>query len=49
MKTEIKKYQRLIEIQIQKNEYEKTRGLCGEKRLFHKSEEIDELLELDED
>lgn len=49
MKNEIKKCQRLLEIQIQKSEYEKLRGFSGEKRLFHKPEKLDEIFELEED
>ena len=48
MKSEIKKYQRLLEMQIQKNEYEKFKGVSGEKRLFHKPEETEEFSEIDE-
>jgi len=48
MNSEIKKYQKLIEIQIQKNEYEKFRGFSGEKRLFHKPDELEEIFEFDE-
>ena len=49
MKSEIKKYQKLIEIQIQRNEYEKSRGFSGEKRLFHKPEELDDFSRNEED
>lgn len=47
MKAELKKYQKLLEIQIQRNEYEKFKGFSGEKRLF-KRDEDDDFLELDE-
>jgi len=48
MKSEIKKYQKFLEMQEQKSEYEKFRGLFGEKRLFHKPEEFDEFCEMEE-
>jgi len=48
MKSEIKRYQKLLEIQEQKNEYEKHRGFSGEKRLFNIPEESDEFSKIDE-
>ena len=48
MKFETKKYQKLLEMQEQKTEYEKHRGFSGEKRLFHKPEESNEFSEIDE-
>jgi hypothetical protein len=49
MKSEIKKYQKLLEMQIQKSEYEKSKGFSGEKRLFHKPDESDDLSDFEED
>lgn len=48
MKFEIKRYQKLLEIQEQKNEFEKHRGFSGEKRLFYKPEKSEEFFEIDE-
>jgi len=48
MKSEIKRYQKVLEMQEQKNEYEKHRGFSGEKKLFHKPEELEEFFEIDE-
>jgi len=48
MKFETKKYQKFIEMQEQKTEYEKHRGFLGEKRLFYKPEKLEEFFENDE-
>jgi len=48
MKLEIKNYQKILEMQIKKDEYEKLKGFSGEKRLFHKPEETDEFSRLEE-
>ncbi len=47
MKSEIKKYRKLLEMQENKNEYEKSRGFSGEKKLFYKSEDTDDFFELE--
>ena len=48
MNAEIKKYNKHIEIQAQKSEYEKARGFSGEKRLLHRPEETEEFKDLEE-
>jgi len=49
MKFEIKKYQKLLEMQRQKQEYEELKGFSGENRLFHKAEEAEYFSEFEED
>ena len=49
MKSEIKKYRKLLEMQRQKKEYEELKGFSGENRLFYKAEDSDDFYEFKED
>ncbi|GEM_PF-4218345 len=48
MKNEIKKYKIILEIQAKKDEYEKLKGISGEKRLLYNAEE-DEIILITEE
>jgi len=48
MRSEMKKYEKMTEMQRQKSEYEKLKGVSGENRLSHKPEEVEEFFEFEE-